>query len=101
MPIGWPVFCSVTRTRPRTPSRTPSSSPGESFDDLRAADPFGAWFDRILVNGCRDRLRRRNVVRFIPMEADIDPAGRDPFQAFIERDALLAGSSGSPPTSES
>ncbi len=62
-----------------------------SFDDLRAADRFGAWFDRIVVNGCRDRLRRRNVVRFIPMAADVDPAGRDPFQAFIERDALLAG----------
>jgi RNA polymerase sigma factor (sigma-70 family) len=25
------------------------------------------------------------------MDAGIDPVGRDPFQAFIERDALLAG----------
>ena len=63
----------------------------QSFDSLREVDKFGAWFDRILVNGCRDRLRRRNTVRFIPMDVDIDPAGRDPFQAFIERDALLAG----------
>jgi RNA polymerase sigma factor (sigma-70 family) len=62
-----------------------------SFETLRETDKFDAWFDRILVNGCRDRLRRRNVVRFIPMDAAIDPAGRDPFQAFIERDALLAG----------
>ena len=63
----------------------------QSFDRLREVDKFGAWFDRIMVNGCRDRLRRRNVVRFIPMDAGIDPAGRDPFQAFLDRDALLAG----------
>jgi RNA polymerase sigma factor (sigma-70 family) len=63
----------------------------QSFGMLRETEKFGAWFDRILVNGCRDRLRRRNIVRFIPMEAGIDPVGRDPFQAFIERDALLAG----------
>ena len=62
-----------------------------SFGSLRETDKFDAWFDRILVNGCRDRLRRRNVVKFIPMDAAIDPVGRDPFQAFIERDALLAG----------
>jgi RNA polymerase sigma factor (sigma-70 family) len=63
----------------------------QSFDTLREADRFGAWFDRILVNGCRDRLRRRNVVRFIPIEGQPEPAGRDPFVTFIERDALLAG----------
>ena len=63
----------------------------QSFNSLRETGKFDAWFDRILVNGCRDRLRRRNVVKFIPMDAGIDPAGRDPFQAFIERDALLAG----------
>ena len=63
----------------------------QSFDTLREADRFGAWFDRILVNGCRDRLRRRNVVRFIPIDGGPEPAGRDPFTAFIERDALLAG----------
>jgi RNA polymerase sigma-70 factor (ECF subfamily) len=63
----------------------------QSFGTLRETEKFDAWFDRILVNGCRDRLRRRNVVRFIPMDAGIDPVGRDPFAAFIERDALLAG----------
>jgi RNA polymerase sigma-70 factor (ECF subfamily) len=62
----------------------------QSFDSLRETSKFGAWFDRILVNACRDRLRRRNVVRFIPIEGQPEPAGRDPFVAFIERDALLA-----------
>ncbi len=36
-----------------------------SFASLRDADRFEAWFRRILVNGCRDRLRaraRRSVV---------------------------------------
>lgn len=63
----------------------------QSFDRLREPEKFGGWFDRIVVNGCRDRLRRRGTVRFIPLEADVDPAGRDPFQAFLERDAILAG----------
>ena len=65
--------------RRRTRSRTPSSWRGSRSRRLREADRFEAWFDRILVNGCRDRLRRRKIVRFIPMDAGIDPAGRDPF----------------------
>jgi RNA polymerase sigma-70 factor (ECF subfamily) len=63
----------------------------QSFDSLREPAKFGAWFDRIVVNNCRDRLRRRGVVRFIPMANDVDPADRDPFHAFLERDELLAG----------
>ncbi len=62
-----------------------------SFDSLHDPTRFGAWFDRILVNGCRDRLRRRKVVRFIPIDGGIDASDIDPFKAFIERDALLAG----------
>ena len=34
--------------------------------DLRDPDRFEAWFDRIVVNLCRDRLRRRRRVREIP-----------------------------------
>lgn len=32
---------------------------------LRERDRFDAWFDRILVNVCRDRLRRRKRLREI------------------------------------
>ena len=32
---------------------------------LRERDRFDAWFDRILVNVCRDRLRRRRKLRDI------------------------------------
>jgi RNA polymerase sigma factor (sigma-70 family) len=62
----------------------------QRFEDLREADRFGAWLDRIVVNGCRDRLRRRGTIRFIPLAVDVDPPDRDPFAAFLERDALLA-----------
>jgi RNA polymerase sigma-70 factor (ECF subfamily) len=66
----------------------------QSFDTLRDVERFDAWFDRIVVNGCRDRLRRRSVVTFIPMAPDHDSAGRDPFASFLERDALLASLGG-------
>ena len=63
-----------------------------SVASLRDADGFGAWFDRILVNGCRDRLRRRRTIHFVPMDPTVDPAGEpDPFRALAERDALVAG----------
>ncbi len=62
----------------------------QRFEDLRDPAKFDAWLDRIVVNGCRDRLRRRGTVRFIPLAVELDPADRDPFAAFVERDALLA-----------
>lgn len=59
---------------------------------LRDAAGFEAWFDRILVNGCRDRLRRRKVVRFIPIDSTHDTVPvRDAFGAIGDRDAILAG----------
>ena len=45
------------------------------FAGLRDRDRFEAWFGRILVNGCRDRLRRRRrrpIVAWIPMLGDLD-----------------------------
>jgi RNA polymerase sigma-70 factor (ECF subfamily) len=66
------------------------SAAWQRFDDLRDADRFAPWIDRIVVNRCRDRLRRRSTVRFVPLAADVDPPERDPFLTFLERDALLA-----------
>jgi RNA polymerase sigma-70 factor, ECF subfamily len=63
-----------------------------SVGTVRDLEGFQAWFDRILVNGCRDRLRRRRTIRFIPLDASVDPAMPvDPFRAIAERDALLGG----------
>jgi RNA polymerase sigma-70 factor (ECF subfamily) len=53
---------------------------------LRDPAGFGAWFDRILVNGCRDRLRRRRTIRFLELEAAQGSAIRDPFRALLDRD---------------
>ena len=92
-PTAWPDSCLATRKRPRTRSRTRWSSPGRASTVCATPSRFEAWFDRILVNGCRDRLRRRGTVRFIAIDPSIDPAGSDPFRDLIERDALLAGMS--------
>jgi RNA polymerase sigma-70 factor (ECF subfamily) len=45
------------------------------FGSLREPERFDAWFGRILVNGCRDRLRarrRRPVIRVLPGLGDVD-----------------------------
>jgi RNA polymerase sigma-70 factor (ECF subfamily) len=63
----------------------------ERFDDLREPDRFRAWLDRIVVNRCRDRLRRRGRIRFVALDDTADPPAGDPFQSFLDRDSLLSG----------
>jgi RNA polymerase sigma factor (sigma-70 family) len=57
---------------------------------LRDPSDFDAWFDRILVNVCRDRLRRRGKVRLLTLDA---VAGTvvvdDPFRRVYADDELL------------
>jgi RNA polymerase sigma-70 factor (ECF subfamily) len=61
-----------------------------SAGSLRDPAGFQAWFDRILVNVCRDRLRRRGKVRVITMdEAVAASADRDPFRTIFDRDEVL------------
>ena len=60
----------------------------ERFGDLRERDRFDAWFDRILVNGCRDRLRRRGTVRLIAIDGAPEPATADGTGSLAEQDAL-------------
>lgn len=62
-----------------------------SMGTLRDPAGFRPWFDRILVNVCRDRLRRRNRIRFLPLDGASERAGAaDPFGAVLERDEALA-----------
>ena len=68
----------------------------QSVGSLRDPAGFQPWFDRILVNICRDRLRRGRRIAFIPIEPDIDDGGRpgtpdqaDPFQAVLDRDQAV------------
>jgi RNA polymerase sigma-70 factor (ECF subfamily) len=57
----------------------------QAWDGLREAERFEPWFDRILVNVCRDRLRRRRVVRFTALDEGIGVHGGDPFEAALAR----------------
>jgi RNA polymerase sigma-70 factor (ECF subfamily) len=60
------------------------------YGGLRDPAGFQAWFDRILVNVCRDRLRRRKIVRFMPLGDEHEQrAGRDPFADLLASDELL------------
>lgn len=62
------------------------------FDELREQDKFDAWFDRIVVNECRQRLRRG--VRALAIDGAATPeaaelaATADGATARAERDAL-------------
>jgi RNA polymerase sigma-70 factor (ECF subfamily) len=69
-----------------------------AFDDLRDPDRFDAWFRRIVVNGCRDRLRARARQRVVDVGRELaeaeHPRVRDASDAIAARDALdraLAG----------
>ena len=70
----------------------------QSAGSVRSSDDVLAWLDRILVNVCRDRLRRRARVRFIALTAEHDRSGpRDPFVALADRDALIGAMRDLPP----
>lgn len=64
---------------------------------LRDPARFQAWFDRILVNGCRDRLRRRKTVTFVAIEAAGTPLAADPFRLVDDEDSLVRAIEGLPP----
>jgi CRP-like cAMP-binding protein len=59
---------------------------------LRDPAGFRPWFDRILVNLCRDRLRRGRIVRFVPVDAEArERPALDAYDRLIgERDLLAA-----------
>lgn len=62
----------------------------QSAGSLRDPAAFEAWFDRILVNACRDRIRRNRRVRFVALDAHDDRPTADPIQALIDRDEALS-----------
>jgi len=58
------------------------------WSTLRDADRFEAWFDRILVNACKDRLRRSNRTVARDISDELDVATPDPYTRTHERDAI-------------
>ena len=80
------------------------------FGKLRDVDRFDAWFGRILVNGCRDRLRarrRRPIIGALPMLGNLDAgrgqggSARDPVTAVADRTSWTGRSRPSIPTMSS
>jgi RNA polymerase sigma-70 factor (ECF subfamily) len=61
----------------------------QSAGSLRDPATFDAWFDRIVVNACRDRIRRNRKVHFIGIDLDGDHPATDPFQALVDQDEAL------------
>ncbi len=58
---------------------------------LRQGDRFGIWFDRIVVNVCRDRLRHaRRSVRVLELDDAVAEVAspRDPFREALARDEI-------------
>ena len=63
-----------------------------AFDGLRDPDRFDPWFRRILVNGCRDRLRTRARHRVVDLGRELaeaeHPLVADATDRTADRDAL-------------
>jgi RNA polymerase sigma factor (sigma-70 family) len=62
------------------------------FGSLREPSRFEAWFGRIVLNLCRDRLRqrRRGRVRDAALGAQMELGRRDDFGPVAQRDAIAA-----------
>jgi RNA polymerase sigma-70 factor (ECF subfamily) len=61
-----------------------------SAASLRDPAGFQAWFDKILVNVCRDRLRERGKVRLLAIDDAVSVgAPRDPFRDVLDRDEVF------------
>lgn len=58
-----------------------------SWAKLREPDKFHSWFNQILVNVCRTRLRKKSRQRTIDVD-DMDLEGSDPFRAALARDTI-------------
>jgi RNA polymerase sigma-70 factor (ECF subfamily) len=69
----------------------------KAWPTMRDADRFGPWFDRILVNACLDRIRRRHGVRAVELDAAPELHGPDPFAAGLARDEVGRALAALPP----
>ena len=58
----------------------------QHISSLREPAKFDAWFSRILVNVCRDRLRERGRTSVLMVDP---PSGTDAYAESVERAALL------------
>lgn len=64
---------------------------------LRETERFQAWFDRIVVNACRDRLRRRGRIRFVELDGQDAARAPDAFRAVLDSDEAFRSMTGLSP----
>jgi RNA polymerase sigma factor (sigma-70 family) len=57
----------------------------QAWSTLRDQDRFEPWFDRILVNICRDKLRKSRRVRLEELNEELAVSVEDPFRAALAR----------------
>jgi RNA polymerase sigma factor (sigma-70 family) len=57
----------------------------QAWGSLRDKDRFEPWFDRILVNICRDKLRKRRGARLEELNDDLAVYIEDPFRAALAK----------------
>jgi RNA polymerase sigma factor (sigma-70 family) len=65
-----------------------------NWGSLREPGSFEPWFDRIVVNVCRDRMRRHRGVRLVDLEAAEAVEAADPFRLVFARDEVAAAVGG-------
>jgi len=61
-----------------------------NWSSLRDPDRFGPWFERILANVCRDRMRRHRNLRMMELDAADDVESADPFRRMLVEDEVAA-----------
>jgi RNA polymerase sigma-70 factor (ECF subfamily) len=61
-----------------------------AWPTLRERESFGAWFDRIVVNVCKNRLRTRKGVKPLRLDERMENElhASDPFRLALARDEL-------------
>ena len=61
-----------------------------AWPKLRDRDRAAAWFDRIVANTCKDRLRERRSIRLFALDEEVagSPSARDPFREALSRDEV-------------
>ena len=57
----------------------------QRWGSLRDQAKFRAWFQRIVVNNCRDRLRRASKLQTTDIDKERTLVGADPSQEVLER----------------
>jgi RNA polymerase sigma-70 factor (ECF subfamily) len=60
----------------------------QKWGTLRDPARFDQWFDRILVNTCRNRLQRSRRQQTKDISDEMALAGRDEFRQSLDRDVL-------------